>query len=221
MISIGHSITNDNSPPVNLWNWETKIKRLDKDVVRQPNLPWGGLRHHLQQSQRQTFPRVLELQNHRQENLYFIVVRWVPVWKQEAESIHRHWRHRWWPPCLDPRTCFWRDIDLSGERSPSACGITITEQQWTYAAAMKSSKVFPYYRGRSSFHREYKAMSTDLVFSTSSPVPFSTKFTSTPYVRNSQDCVIRFHKSENDWTKEWSSWNRESTITCQAKQRNC
>ena len=33
-ISIGHSITNDNSPPVNLWNWETEIRDRIRNVVR-------------------------------------------------------------------------------------------------------------------------------------------------------------------------------------------
>ena len=75
---------------------------------------------------------------------------------------------------------------------------------------------------KSRFHREFtKVMDTNLVFSTSRPVPFSTKFTSTPDIWNSQDCVIGLHKREHDWTKKWSSRNRESTITYQVKQSGC
>ena len=65
---------------------ENRSRRLSKDskCCGTTDLPWGDPRHHLPQSQHQTFPRVPVLQNHRQENLYFIVVRWVPRMKERS-----------------------------------------------------------------------------------------------------------------------------------------
>ena len=63
-----------------LCNWEMKIRKwitwielahnILEGCFRTTQLPWGCLRYHLQQPQRQMFLRVSKLQKHRQETLF-------------------------------------------------------------------------------------------------------------------------------------------------------
>ena len=71
LISIDTKWMNDTTHPRWIYGTRERIKNWIRNVCGTTKLPWEGLRHHLQQSQHQTFPRVPELMNHRQENLYF------------------------------------------------------------------------------------------------------------------------------------------------------
>ena len=86
-----------------------------------------------------------------------------------------------------------------------------TRRQWN------RRKSFPIWRApdRTS---NIRASCTDLGFSSSAPVPFITEFTSTPNVRNSEDCAVHLQKSENHWTVERIHRHAKSTITCAEKR---
>ena len=88
----------------------------------------------------------------------------------------------------------------------------------TYEAAMKSSKLFPYWKG-DYLCRAYDHHFTDLIFSSPAPVPFLTEFASTPDVRNGKDCTVHLQKGEDDWIKEWICRYGKSTITCVQQRR--
>jgi hypothetical protein len=105
---------------------------------------------------------------------------------------------------------------LTLEEKKLAMSMKMDEER-TYAAAMKSSKVFPCYRALDCTGNTRR--STYLGFSSSGPVPFVTEFASTPDVWSSKNYAVHLQKSENHRTEERIRRYPESTITCAEKKK--